>query len=102
MESLLKVEGRLKKNMTKRKHQPIPLIIVQSFRSRKEQARIYNSGVRPCAPPGWSYHEQGVAVDVYFKPSDLPEIRKAFKAEHWYQFDEVNDPGHFSKLPAKG
>ena len=92
MVSLLRVEAKLKK-----RKQPIPLIVVQSFRTHAEQRAIYNSGVRPAAQPGTSWHEQGIAVDIYFKPRDLSAIRKAFKSEGWHQFDPVNDPGHFSK-----
>ena len=95
MGSLLKVERDLRK-------QKVALIVVSSFRSHAEQRRIYDSGVRPAAKPGYSFHEQGVAVDLYVRPKDSSKTRKAMTAAGWYNFDPVNDSGHWSKKPAKG
>jgi LAS superfamily LD-carboxypeptidase LdcB len=89
MKSLESIEWVLRKK-------GIALIVVSSYRSCKEQAAIYNSGVRPAAKPGQSMHNIGVAVDLYFKPSQLDEIRAAFRNHNWQQFDPVNDPGHFT------
>ena len=49
---------------------PVPIVIVQSFRSAAEQARLYAQGRTAPGPivthakPGTSYHEFGLAFDV--------------------------------------
>jgi hypothetical protein len=91
LKSLLLAEKNLKS-----RRKPIPLIVVQSFRTHAEQKRIWNSGVRPAAPPGSSYHEQGLAVDMYFKAGDAAAIRKEMKKRGWHQFSVASDGGHFS------
>jgi peptidoglycan L-alanyl-D-glutamate endopeptidase CwlK len=46
------------------------ICIVQGLRSREDQAELYAKGrlttgpIVTNAPPGWSYHEYGLAVDV--------------------------------------
>lgn len=75
----------------------IPLIVVSSYRTCREQAAIYNSGVRPCAKPGQSYHNIALAVDCYIKGAHYNETRRAFHAHGWNDFDPVNDSGHFTK-----
>lgn len=69
------------------------------FRSRADQTRIYNSGVRPAAKPGTSNHEGADyprgAVDV----SDaqmLSNILKHSKFRKRLQYAGAKDPVHFS------
>jgi hypothetical protein len=42
----------------------VKLLVTDGYRSIEEQNKIYNSGVRPAAPGGLSYHNYGRAVDV--------------------------------------
>jgi uncharacterized protein YcbK (DUF882 family) len=74
----------------------IPLIVISSYRTCKEQAAIYNSGIRPCARPGESYHNIALAVDCYIKGAHYNETRHAFHAHGWNDFDPVSDSGHFT------
>jgi hypothetical protein len=39
------------------------LMIYFGYRSFEEQQKIYDSGVRPCAPPGKSFHNFKQAID---------------------------------------
>lgn len=41
-----------------------PLVVNSGYRSAADQARVCATGVRPCAPPGRSLHQAGLAVDV--------------------------------------
>ena len=41
-----------------------PLVVTSGYRSAADQARICATGVQPCAPPGRSLHQAGLAVDV--------------------------------------
>lgn len=69
------------------------------YRSRAEQARIYNSGVRPAAVPGTSNHEftafPGGAVDVS-DAAQLSAILKRSKYGHLLVWAGGKDPVHFS------
>lgn len=71
--------------------------ITSGYRSRAEQTRIYNSGVRPAAKPGTSNHEGDVfprgAVDVT-DPQVLAQILKRRKSR--LQWAGGKDPVHFS------
>jgi hypothetical protein len=68
------------------------------YRSVQEQARIYNSGVRPAAKPGQSNHNftafPGGAVDV----SDAPQLAQILKrmGVKSLQWAGAKDPVHFS------
>lgn len=74
--------------------------IVQSgYRSKAEQAAIYNSGVRPAAKPGTSNHERanypGGAVDVT-QAATLAAILNKRKGPHLLKWAGAKDPVHFS------
>lgn len=86
----------LKKVYVELRSKNLELVVVSSYRSCAEQKAIYDSGVRPCARPGESYHNIGLAVDTYFRPAQATKIRAVFKKHGWHQFDTVNDPGHFT------
>jgi hypothetical protein len=69
------------------------------YRSRAEQTRIYNSGVRPAAKPGTSNHEftgyPGGAVDV----SDAQQLSNILRNSPWRKklvWAGSKDPVHFS------
>lgn len=40
------------------------LNIASGYRSAAEQARVCAEVSGPCAPPGWSMHQYGLAIDV--------------------------------------
>jgi hypothetical protein len=79
------------------------LDVVESYRSCAQQAvacdRIcQNPGGCPgrCAPPGASYHQLGLAVDVSQSMLDAPEVVTALEEAGWCQSLPDSDPGHFS------
>lgn len=73
--------------------------VTSGHRSRAEQTRIYNSGVRPAAKPGTSNHEgtqfpRG-AVDVS-DAQTLSKILRNSKYRGQLQWAGAKDPVHFS------
>ena len=66
----------------------------QSYRTREEQARLYKElsakGAR-VAPPGKSFHEHGLAVDITNWQAAQPFLRK-----YGLFNDLADDRGHFS------
>ena len=77
--------------------------VTSGYRSRAEQARIYNSGVRPAAKPGTSNHEftafPGGAVDVT-DPQGLARVL-AQNPNAKLKWAGGKDPVHFS-VPRNG
>jgi hypothetical protein len=77
--------------------------VVESFRSCREQARACrricgNPRGCPgqCAPPGLSWHQRGLAVDISEGSLANPAVVEALEGTGWGQSVPVNDPGHFS------
>lgn len=87
--------------------------VISSYRSCKDQRRVCAAmpGCSPegcpgrCAPPGSSYHQLGLAVDIAppQKFRDRRALRRAFYKEHWHNFSSNDsltasgsDPWHFS------
>jgi TP901 family phage tail tape measure protein len=74
--------------------------VSSGFRSRAEQTRIYNSGVRPAARPGTSNHEGSSyprgAVDVT-KAALLAAVLLRRPGPHLLQYAGAKDPVHFSR-----
>ncbi len=73
--------------------------VTSGFRSRAEQERIYNSGVRPAAVPGTSNHEGDAfprgAVDV----SEAQQLARILEGSHYrglLVWAGAKDPVHFS------
>ena len=58
-------------------------LITEGYRSPERQKQIYDSGVRPCAQPGTSYHNYGLAYDW------VP-LRRAQKAADMWEADWNN------------
>ena len=101
---------------------PVPLTIVQSFRSSAEQARLYAQGrttpgaIVTNAKPGSSYHEYGLAFDVAILqdgkptwPNDVPlwtrigEQGEALGLVWGGRFPGLKDYGHFElRMPGIG
>lgn len=73
--------------------------VESGFRSRAEQTRIYNSGVRPAAKPGTSNHEGSQfprgAVDVS-NAAQLASILRRSRYRHALVWAGGKDPVHFS------
>lgn len=73
--------------------------VTSGVRSTEEQARIWNSGVRPAARPGQSNHEpqNGGAIDVT-DPEKLNQILRRFNGRRpiWAMSVGLDDPVHFS------
>lgn len=103
---------------------PVPLVIVQSFRSSAEQAKLYAKG-RPGGPPGpivtnakpgTSYHEYGLAFDVAVLkdgkptwPNDIAlwtsigTMGEALGLKWGGRFPGLKDYGHFElHIPGEG
>lgn len=79
------------------------IVVVQSYRTCREQAlaceRICGSrrgcpGL--CAPPGLSWHQRALAIDVTKDMLDTPGVIEALTGEGWCQPLPSSDPGHFS------
>ena len=77
--------------------------VVESFRSCREQARACKRicGNRrgcpgTCAPPGLSWHQRGLAIDISEGSLMDPAIVGAREGTGWGQSVPDNDPGHFS------
>jgi hypothetical protein len=77
--------------------------VVESFRSCREQARACKRicGNRmgcpgTCAPPGYSWHQRGLAIDISEGSLMDPAIVGALEGTGWCQSVPDNDPGHFS------
>jgi hypothetical protein len=79
------------------------IVVVQSYRTCREQRtvceRICGSkrgcpGL--CAPPGLSWHQRALAVDVTQDMLDAPGVIDALESLGWCQPLPSSDPGHFS------
>jgi len=77
--------------------------VVQSYRSCRQQAlaceRICGSRhgcPGRCAPPGLSWHQRGLAIDVTQGMLDTSGVVTALEANGWCQPLPGSDPGHFS------
>lgn len=70
------------------------------FRSHARQVQLYQQKPGLAAPPGYSYHEVGLAIDVdiqRLKALGLWErARRALLAVGFRQFDPKGEPWHFS------
>jgi hypothetical protein len=80
-----------------------PIDVVESYRSCREQGRACENicGDRTgcpdrCAPPGFSWHQRGLAIDVTQEMLDTPGVIEALEAAGWCQALPDSDPGHFS------
>jgi hypothetical protein len=73
--------------------------VTSGYRTKGQQAAIYNSGVRPAAKPGTSNHEMtaypGGAIDVS-NAQQLSNILRRSKYAGLLQWAGAKDPVHFS------
>ena len=79
------------------------ILVIESFRSCRQQAlaceRICGArGGCPgrCAPPGLSWHQRGLAIDISQDMLDAPGLIEALEEAGWCQSVPSSDPGHFS------
>ena len=79
------------------------IVVVESYRTCREQAlaceRICGTrGGCPdlCAPPGLSWHQRALAIDVTQDMLDAPGVIDALEGAGWCQPLPASDPGHFS------
>jgi hypothetical protein len=77
--------------------------VVESFRSCRQQARACkricgnrNGCPGLCAPPGLSWHQRGMAIDISEGSLADPAVFGALERTGWCQSVPGNDPGHFS------
>jgi hypothetical protein len=76
--------------------------VVHSYRSCAEQREACEGicGRRSCpglcAPPGYSWHQRGLAIDITQASLDEPGVIEALVDAGWCQPLPTNDPGHFS------
>lgn len=79
-----------------------PFSVHESFRTHARQRELWkesDGGKKwACAPPGYSYHEQGLSADIVpGVGGTIDIIRAEFKREGWHQFNTSTDPYHFSR-----
>jgi hypothetical protein len=77
--------------------------VVESYRSCKQQRAACEAicGKRRgcpglCAPPGLSWHQRAMAIDVTQEMLDTPGVIEALERAGWCQSLPDSDPGHFS------
>jgi LAS superfamily LD-carboxypeptidase LdcB len=82
---------------------PGPVLVVQSYRSCRQQAEACRSICGDptgcpgrCASPGTSYHQLGAAVDLSQGSLDSSGVIHAMEEAGWCQSQPATDPGHFS------
>lgn len=76
---------------------PIFRNITSSYRTPEQQAALYAQKPGLAAPPGKSYHQQGLAIDINSGwIAANPEVRQWLLAHGWRQFDPQKEPWHFS------
>ena len=79
------------------------IVVVESYRSCREQALACERicGTRRgcpglCAPPGLSWHQRALAIDVPQDMLDAPGVIDALEGAGWCQPLPASDAGHFS------
>jgi len=77
--------------------------VVESYRSCRQQRAACEAicGSRRgcpglCAPPGLSWHQRAMAIDVTQEMLDTPGVIDSLEATGWCQSLPASDPGHFS------
>ncbi len=81
-----------------------PIRVTDSYRSHEQQAALYAQKPGLAAPPGSSYHERGLAIDVdgdayggYASPR-FRRVAEVLESLGWHRFDPRGEPWHFSYL----
>lgn len=81
-----------------------PIRVTDSYRTHEQQAAAYARKPGIAAPPGSSYHERGLAIDVdadayggYGSPA-FRRVTEVLESLGWHRFDPQDEPWHFSYL----
>ncbi|GIV00974.1 MAG: hypothetical protein KatS3mg014_2589 [Actinomycetota bacterium] len=81
-----------------------PIRVTDSYRTHEQQAAAYARKPGVAAPPGSSYHERGLAIDVdaeayggYGSPA-FRRVVEVLESLGWHRFDPQGEPWHFSYL----
>jgi len=69
--------------------------ISDSYRSPQQQASAYANKPGLAAPPGSSYHQQGLAIDAGWW-SEHPGLASALSEAGWNRFSPSGEPWHWS------
>lgn len=79
-----------------------PIQVTDSYRTHEQQAAAYANKPGLAAPPGSSYHERGLAIDVdgsayggYDSPA-FRQVARVLESLGWHRFDPDGEPWHFS------
>lgn len=81
-----------------------PIRVTDSYRSHEQQAAAYARKPGLAAPPGSSYHERGLAIDVDgdayggYASAAFRRVVEALESLGWHRFDPQGEPWHFSYL----
>jgi D-alanyl-D-alanine dipeptidase len=79
-----------------------PIQVTDSYRSHAQQAAAYARKPGLAAPPGSSYHERGLAIDVDgdayggYGSEAFRRVAETLEALGWHRFDPAREPWHFS------
>jgi len=79
-----------------------PIRVTDSYRSHAQQAAAYANKPGLAAPPGSSYHERGLAIDVDgdayggYGSEAFRRVAETLEALGWHRFDPAREPWHFS------
>jgi hypothetical protein len=79
-----------------------PIRVTDSYRSHAQQAAAYARKPGLAAPPGSSYHERGLAIDVDgdayggYGSEAFRRVAETLEALGWHRFDPIREPWHFS------
>ncbi len=81
-----------------------PIRVTDSYRSHEQQAAAYDRKPGIAAPPGSSYHERGLAIDVDgdayggYDSAAFRRVAQVLESLGWHRFDPRGEPWHFSYL----
>lgn len=79
-----------------------PIRVTDSYRSHEQQAAAYARKPGIAAPPGSSYHERGLAIDVDgdayggYASAAFRRLVEVLESHGWHRFDPRGEPWHFS------
>ena len=79
-----------------------PIPVTDAYRSEAQQAAAYQNKPGLAAPPGHSYHERGLAIDINptaYGGYDSPQYRRVVEVLQglgWSFFDPSGEPWHAS------
>jgi hypothetical protein len=79
-----------------------PIAITTAYRTEAQQAALYRDKPGLAAPPGSSYHERGLAIDIdtsAYGGAGSPQFRRVVEVLEglgWSFFDPAREPWHAS------